>query len=151
MQRVGKAIAVGVGGIFLFVLIAALWGIRDLQRYRDMSPDERKAEQAAHEARSAAEREATAALNLRQHRDGQHCLTYFGGQHSQLVTDLLRDLREPDSFEHIETVILPVNAQGYHELTMRYRARNGFGGMNVATIRADVANSDCSYRITDAS
>ena len=40
-------------------------------------------------------------------------------------------LRNPDSFEHIETVILPIDVNRRHLVAMKYRAENGFGGMNV--------------------
>jgi len=52
-------------------------------------------------------------------------------------------MRDPDSFEHIETRITPVNSNGQHRLTMKYRAKNGFGGMTVGVAVATIRNSDC--------
>ena len=78
---------------------------------------------------------------------GFHCLSAWDGSHRELVRALKQSLRDPDSFEHIETRISPVNAKGYHTLAMQYRARNGFGGMNIGRLIATVKNSDCSFEI----
>jgi hypothetical protein len=78
---------------------------------------------------------------------GFHCLSGWDGSHRELVSALKDSLRDPDSFEHIETKITPVNDKGEHVLLMRYRARNGFGGMNVGALMATVRNSDCSFQI----
>lgn len=78
---------------------------------------------------------------------GLHCLSKWNGAHRGVVDKLKGTLREPDSFEHIETRITPVNDKGFHGLMMRYRARNGFGGMNVGSLLASVKNSDCSFEI----
>ncbi len=78
---------------------------------------------------------------------GFHCLSAWDGSHRELVRALKLTLRDPDSFEHIETKITPVNDKGEHGLMMNYRARNGFGGMNVGSLLASVKNSDCSFEI----
>ncbi len=78
---------------------------------------------------------------------GFHCLSAWDGSHRELVQALKDSLRDPDSFEHIETKITPVNDKGVHVLMMRYRARNGFGGMNVGALMATVNNSNCSFEI----
>ena len=56
-------------------------------------------------------------------------------------------MRDPKSFEHIETRITPKNPQGDHQLVMQYRAKNGFGGMTVGAVVASVRNNDCSATI----
>lgn len=78
---------------------------------------------------------------------GFHCLSAWDGSHRELVNALKNTLREPDSFEHIDTRITPVSDEGYHVLMMNYRARNGFGGMNVGRLAATVKNSDCSFEV----
>jgi hypothetical protein len=78
---------------------------------------------------------------------GFHCLSGWDGSHRELVDALKDSLRDPDSFEHIETKITPADEKGEHVLLMRYRARNGFGGMNVGALMAKVQNSDCSAKI----
>lgn len=103
-----------------------------------------EAERSAAEAsKAAAEREAAADKQ----RSGFHCLSSWDGSHRELVNALKKTLRDPDSFEHIETRITPVNDKGFHVLMMNYRARNGFGGMNIGKLAATVKNSDCSFEI----
>jgi hypothetical protein len=80
-------------------------------------------------------------------RKGFHCLNTWDGSHRGVVNWLKDNLRDPDSYEHIETRITPVNATGEHTLIMQYRARNGFGGTNVETLTATVQNSDCNATI----
>jgi hypothetical protein len=53
-------------------------------------------------------------------------------------------MRNPRSFEHIETRITPISGNGIHTVIMRFRAENGFGGMSIGTAVATVANSTCA-------
>jgi len=76
-------------------------------------------------------------------RKGVHCLTY-SGKNLDVEVDVIQRMRDPDSFEHIKTKIEPVDGYGNHALSMTYRGRNGFGGMNVSTVRATISNDDCS-------
>jgi hypothetical protein len=46
-------------------------------------------------------------------------------------------LRDPSSFEHIDTVISPVD-DGDHKVVMTYRANNGFGGKTAERAEARV-------------
>ena len=92
-----------------------------------------------------AKREARAA----EHRaKGFHCLSGWDGSHIKLVAQVKRQLRDPDSFEHIETRVSRVK-EGKHNVIMQYRARNGFGGMNATTARGVYLNRDCSVTISD--
>ena len=77
-------------------------------------------------------------------RKGFHCLSGWDGAHSVFERHVQSQMRDPDSFEHIETKITPVNEKGNHTLIMKYRARNGFGGMTVGEALATIKNSDCS-------
>ena len=81
-------------------------------------------------------------------RKGFHCLSPWDGSHRRIVKYVEKRLRDPDSFEHIETKIWPLNPKGEHQLMMRYRAKNGFGGMTIGKVVATVKNSDCSGTIT---
>lgn len=56
-------------------------------------------------------------------------------------------MRDPDSFKHIETRVVPVNDKGQHMLTMKYRAKNGFGGMTAGSALATFNNSDCAATV----
>jgi hypothetical protein len=76
-------------------------------------------------------------------RSGLQCLSKWDGSFRPLVKIVRERLREPSSFEHIKTLIGPINQDGQHNVFMEYRARNGFGGMNVETASAKVANSGC--------
>ena len=78
---------------------------------------------------------------------GFHCLSSWDGSHSAFANRVKSMMREPDSFEHIETKVTPVDASGMHTIFMQYRARNGFGGMNVGTALGTYKNSDCSFEV----
>lgn len=78
---------------------------------------------------------------------GFHCLSDWDGSHRDFRAKVVEFLRDPDSFDLIETRITPVDADGRHQIFMTYRARNGFGGMDVATAKGLVANADCSAQV----
>lgn len=95
-----------------------------------------KAEAAQAEAQAEEER-----------RRGSHCLSGWDGSNRSLVEQVKDQLREPDSFEQIETRITP-EVNGKHTIMMEYRARNGFGGMNVATAFGTVDHVTCDATLT---
>lgn len=102
---------------------------------------------------TAAEKQQTVAADKqrveRQARDrkaGRHCLSPDGSSRN-FIGRVKQQLREPDSFEHIRTSIEPVQKDGSHLIEMTYRARNGFGGMNVETALGEVRQSDCAARV----
>ncbi|WP_070157488.1 zinc ribbon domain-containing protein [Sphingobium phenoxybenzoativorans] len=96
---------------------------------------------------AAVEAKAEADKSAENKRKGFHCLSAWDGSHRGVADAVKERLRDPDSFEHIETRIAPVDKDGAHALLMKYRARNGFGGMNVSEALATVKNSDCSATI----
>ena len=77
-------------------------------------------------------------------RKGLHCLSSWDGSHRGIKTFVRDRLRDPSSFDHVETRILPIDNQGEHRLVMTYRAKNGFGGTNVERALARITNGDCS-------
>lgn len=108
-----------------------------------------RTEQAAKEAETQAlasadaEREASIA-------SGEHCLSGWDGSLSGLKRAVRNQLRNPSSFEHVETVRSPVDETGTFGLIMTYRAENGFGGMNVEAIGVEVDASTCRFqRVSD--
>ncbi|MCG8436034.1 MAG: hypothetical protein MJA83_18600 [Gammaproteobacteria bacterium] len=111
-----------------------------------MTPEERQAA----EAKRAAEEAKRVAEKAENKRRGFHCLSAWDGSHHAVVGYVKDRLRDPGSFEHAETRISP-NKDGNHLLIMEYRARNGFGGMSVATVTATVSNATCDAIITAAS
>ena len=74
-------------------------------------------------------------------RKGFHCLSAWDGGliYSRPLKDRLRD---PDSYQHIETRISPNNG-GYHNAYVSYRAKNGFGGYVNESVGVKVSNSSC--------
>lgn len=85
---------------------------------------------------------------LQERESGMHCLSSLDGSNRALVTQVKSMLRNPDSFEHVETRITPLDsATGEHGLWMTYRAQNGFGGVNVERMYARVSNATCDARI----
>lgn len=103
------------------------------------------------EAAKQAEAEAAEAVKVaekaEERRKGFHCLSGWDGSHSEFKHDLKKQMRDPDSFEHIETRVGPINDLGRHAVFMKYRARNGFGGMNVGTAIGSYSNETCKHEI----
>lgn len=90
----------------------------------------------------------TIAADAEQRQKGFHCLSQWDGSNRSTVQQIKDGLRNPDSFEHVETRITPVDeAAGDHQLVMTYRAQNGFGGMNVEKAYARIDSSTCEARI----
>lgn len=130
------------------IALAALGGIAALGALIQVIDPEGVKERAAEaEADSRAAAAIESEKDAAKRRAGFHCLSAWDGSHRELVNALKTTLRDPDSFEHIETRITPVDDKGAHVLMMNYRARNGFGGMNVGRLAAKVNNSDCSFEI----
>jgi hypothetical protein len=77
-----------------------------------------------------------------EYRQGVHCLGGFDGAFPPLRDAVEASLRDPDSFELVDTTITPLNAEKTHTVEMTYRARNGFGGLNTESVRACVG-ADC--------
>lgn len=75
-------------------------------------------------------------------RKGFHCLSTFDGSSRPFRRAVEAQLRDPDSFDHIDTRITPVK-EGRHTVIMNYRARNGFGGMNVEQAIGQVDHESC--------
>ena len=73
----------------------------------------------------------------------------WDGSHSALKRHVKKSLLDPGSFEHMETGIWPVSKDGTHRLRMKFRARNGFGGMAVVTVLAEIENDDCDFTVLE--
>lgn len=114
----------------------------------DAAASKRAAEaKAAEDKRIADEKAAAVAKAAEERKSGFHCLSSWDGSHRGVVDTLKESLRDPDSFQHVETRITPTDAMGNHTLLMKYRARNGFGGMNIGQLAATVKDADCSFEI----
>jgi len=77
-------------------------------------------------------------------RDAQtKCLSGMSGAHLEMRRVVRSRMREPSSFEHIETrVTAPVSNR--QTVFMTFRARNGFGGMTLGAARADINHATCA-------
>lgn len=51
----------------------------------------------------------------------------YDGSFTPLVVEVIKSLKDPDSFEHIETKVMDREDNLF--ITMKYRARNSLGGM----------------------
>lgn len=96
----------------------------------------KQAEDAAKEARAAEDK-----------RYGFHCLTGWDGSHRPFSNAVKAMMRDPESFEHIKTTVGPVDDKGLNSINMQYRARNGFGGMNVSVAVGVFSNDTCQHRV----
>lgn len=137
------------------VLILIVFGFYSLwQTESNLTPEQRK-ERSEKIAIAAKEKEAKRAIEAEQKiendkenkRKGFHCLTSWNGSHAAVKKYVEDNMRDPDSFEHIETKITPENDKGTHTLFMKYRAKNGFGGMNVSSAIATIDNASCNATI----
>lgn len=122
---------------------------RERKREADKAERERlkaeaKAEQERLEAEAKAKEEAE---NQEKRLKGFHCLSAWDGSHTDFKRRVKNAMRNPSSFEHMETRIAPVNEDGQHILIMTYRAENGFGGMNVGRATGVVDNATCAATI----
>lgn len=77
---------------------------------------------------------------------GEHCLSGWDNSFPPLVNAVKEQLRDPSSFEHVETVRSPVDAKGKFGLIMTFRAANGFGGKNVEAVGVEVDAASCDFR-----
>lgn len=120
------------GGCALLLLVGVLYSLTSMCSTKPPSPEEIKADQAK---------------AMEDQRQGFHCLSTFDGSNRDFVNKVKDQLRDPDSFEIIETRIAPTQ-DDKHFIAMKYRARNGFGGMNVETAIGFVNHSTCDSVVT---
>ena len=137
------------GGLAVFVGVAAI-GVaveRDQgkpQRLVDYALSENTAPKAVEAAGSeTASPGSGSEPSEAKSQSGEHCLSGWDGANRDLVRQVKTTMREPDSFEHIDTRIYG-NDKGEHGVWMTFRARNGFGGMNVEKIYARIDHDSCN-------
>jgi hypothetical protein len=109
----------------------------------EMYAAEREAEAKAEAAEEAAQAAEIAAKEAERKKYGHHCLlTGWDGRHRDFAQQVENALRDPDSFEIVETRTGPLE-DGRHAISMTFRARNGFGGMNVETAFGSFDHETC--------
>ncbi|MCP5381357.1 MAG: zinc ribbon domain-containing protein [Kordiimonadaceae bacterium] len=90
-------------------------------------------------ARDAAE----VALEAERRKNGYYCVEGMGGPNMDVYSTVKANLREPDSFEHVKTEMWPDEETGLLILHMRYKGRNGFGGVSIENVEAILYPADC--------
>ena len=150
LKWTGIFFAVVIGSGLLSNLIDAI-DPEGAKRRADEAWQEREDEriaQAAEEQAEIDEAEAEKADEAEDRRNGFHCLSAWDGSNRSANSQIVAALRDPDSFEHAETRIWPLDEKaGEHGAMITYRARNGFGGMNVERIYARINHESCEARL----
>ena len=77
-------------------------------------------------------------------RAKEHCFSAWDGAHRNLESLLKKSLKDPDSYDHIETRFKDRPAEDKQTVYLSYRAKNGFGGMSIGKIVAETSRSNCS-------
>ena len=77
-----------------------------------------------------------------------HCRSPWNGSYPKFVDAVKRRLNDPDSFEHGGSRASRVGADGYHEVTMLFRARNALGGMVRQRAVGRIASETCRAIVT---
>ena len=149
MKTVKSILKTVLGLIVLLVLVIVIFGPGESEEERVARTAKEAQEQAARTARETEERAARAAKEADDRRKGFHCLSSWDGSHRALKAYVKKNAREPDSFEYIETRVAPVSKTGTHRLRMKFRARNGFGGMSVGSVLAEIENDGCAFTILE--
>jgi small-conductance mechanosensitive channel len=93
-----------------------------------------------------AEELAVKANAERIHGQLTRCLSFLGSNIPDLADRVKASLENPHSFEHVSTDILNT-ATGGHNVSMTFRAENGFGALRTARVQATVDPSSCT--VTD--
>lgn len=129
--------------------VLMIWSMVAWSERFDLTPEGRRLlaeraaddakEQATADAKEAAEQERIASDAIA----GKHCASGWDGSVRAFKGLVERSIRNPASFEHIGTIIGDRDNKGNHTVIMRFRAENGFGGMNVETATAVVNSADC--------
>jgi hypothetical protein len=113
-------------GVILFAFF--IWFNHESDEDREIQQEEREIQQ------------KTEAENIRK---GFHCLSSWDGSHSEIVKLTKGRMNDPNSFEHVETKVKPVE-DGRHLLFMTFRGKNAFGGTIVNRATATYANDGCT-------
>jgi len=131
--------------VAIVVLAVGLWAVDRSNRQRhDETSLSAKEHEAAMLAR-ARQLEAQAKRNLREHRDGHHCLDPKTGALPGIYAYVQARLSDPASFVPVATEITPASPGGQHLLQLTYRAARADGGTFQRSETFVVQNSNCSF------
>ncbi|GMM92246.1 hypothetical protein [Qipengyuania sp. MTN3-11] len=140
-----------VGGLGIIAIVALASGVNLLWQTVDRegfeaAQDKMEAKREAKRVAESASRHANAKAAAEDRKAGFHCLSGWDGSNRDFVRQVIISIRNPDSFEHVETSIYP-NDDGEHGAWMTFRAENGFGGMNVERLYARIDHQTCEARV----
>jgi hypothetical protein len=96
------------------------------------------------QASQAATSKKKAKQELEDKKFARHCVSGWDGSVKNLKSTVVASLRNPDSFDHVKTLVGAMDREGYNQVAMEYRAQNGFGGLNVERIIVKMRNDDCA-------
>jgi len=101
-------------------------------------------QRAEREAEAAKLREAEALVKRAQELNEklESCFSTFGHRLPALERQVRNSLENPHAFEHVETVAIEPDAEGY-DVAMQFRAENGFGALRTAIVKAKVVPETC--------
>lgn len=137
-RKMGAAIALASLGVML--IAGPIVGERRAADEGFASAEEMHADQRAKDASAKATKAAALAATRRY---GEHCLlTNYDARHRQFYDDVRAMMKDPDSFEMIETKTGQLH-NGRHEIEMTYRARNGIGLIGIGTARGSFKHDGC--------
>ncbi len=152
IKRLFKRVAIIAGAVIgVAVLTSVTWSIVDPEGFAAFRKEQEAKREAlrAERAKSEAEQEASSArAEAEEKASGTHCLSSWDGSLRGLKNAVKDALREPSSFEHIETRVTRADSSGSHGVVMEYRARNGFGGMNVERAVGKFSSETCELTET---
>lgn len=66
-------------------------------------------------------------------RTGAVCEDGPNGLNTAFQLNVMRRLKDPDSFQHIRSVIVPSGKSGQYDAFMQFRSKNSFGGYTVGS------------------
>lgn len=124
--------------IYVVFLLCVMFGVAIYSL--NACSDQRAVVAAEQKQKDDADAVEQAAKKEENKRKGFNCLSAWDGSEPDVVNLVKARLRDPGSFEHIDTQITLKDAKGLHHVMMRYRSRNGFGGMIEGTALATVLN-----------
>lgn len=120
---------------------------RQAEAAREEADKKAAAEQAQRDATAKSLAEGQAAIDklaeVRRRLEG--CFSTFGHRLPALEDPIKAALHNPDSFEHVETVLIVPDANR-NNVAITFRAQNGFGAIRTATARAQLIAEDCSVQ-----
>jgi hypothetical protein len=73
----------------------------------------------------------------------EQCFSLWDGSHRGVEKLLKKNLRDPSSYEHIETRF-GEDGPDHLKVYLEYRSRNGFGGMSTGQVLARAHKDNCN-------